>query len=63
MRKKHLDEKIQIQANRLKQQTEEKLRRAKSNHVKRRFDKEKIAKERHDVILKSTIVGVIKLLF
>ena len=52
MRKKHLDEKIQIQANRLKQQTEEKLRRAKSNHVKRRFDKEKIAKERHDVSLK-----------
>ena len=33
MRKKHLDEKIQIQANRLKQQTEEKLRRAKSNHI------------------------------
>ena len=52
MRKKHLDEKIQIQANRLKQQTEEKLRRAKSNHVKRRFDKEKLAKERHDVSLK-----------
>ena len=52
LRKKHLDEKIQIQADRLKQQNEKKLQRAKSNHLKRRLDKEKTAYERHNVNLK-----------
>ena len=52
LRKKHLDEKLQIQADRLRKENEEKLRKAKSNHLKRRFDKEKIAKKRHDVNLK-----------
>ena len=52
LRKKHLDEKVLIEAERLKMRNQEKLSKAKRNHQIRRQETEKIIKKRFDEQMK-----------
>ena len=49
LRKKHLDEKVLIEAERLKKKNEEKLVNAKKNHHIRRQETDRIIKQRFDI--------------